>query len=152
MHPVSKHEEYGHLLQHMTECPFCDIEPGLLVASGKHVYMTLSIAPYHQDHILIIPFRHVESLLDLSEDEHKEVTQYYKLGIRLMQTLGHTDATVLVREGAGSGKSISHVHYHVIPDVVMRHTVSPIDRLVLSEEERKEEIRRLRQAFFTKEE
>ncbi len=144
---MSEHEDYKHLLEHMTQCPFCGIDSGLVVASGEHVYMTLSIAPYHQDHILVVPFRHVESLLEVTDQEYLELTEYYKSGLRLMQALGHGDATVLVREGAGSGKSISHVHYHVVPDVVMRHSISPIERLVLSESERELEIRRLKEAL-----
>ena len=129
-------QTYRELLHSLTICPFCNIEENKLLVQHAYAYMTFSIAPYHEDHLLILPNRHVESFMDLSDEEYTEIATLCRLGVKVLKTLGYADVTVLVREGKGSGKSVSHLHYHVIPDVLMQNArQDPMARIVLNLEE-----------------
>ena len=53
-------------------CPFCRIptladEEGLVVARGEVVYAVLNLHPYNPGHLMVLPYRHVAELEDLTE-------------------------------------------------------------------------------------
>lgn len=98
------------------ECPFCV----WLVKHRKHVieetenyYLTINHYPYIHHHLLIAPKKHITKLISEKNVEEKEyLTQqagkiFLKLGIK--------NYVVLDRSGAKSGRSLKHVHRHIIP-------------------------------------
>jgi ATP adenylyltransferase len=118
------------------KCSFCE--------HGQHIYshndaayLTYALAPYHRHHLLVIPNRHVLSLLELSDEESVQVSQLIKLGVQMLYSLGYENLSVLVREGKiGSIKSVAHLHYHIIP----KHRIGDLDvdtevRKILTERE-----------------
>ena len=55
-------------------CPFCriptlDDAAGLVVARGEHVYAVLNKHPYNPGHLMVLPYRHVPDLEDLTPEE-----------------------------------------------------------------------------------
>ncbi len=130
-----KYTEYLQTLDH-DKCPFC--EPGQRVyRKNDAAYLTYALAPYHRHHLLIIPNRHVLSMLDMSEAEHAQFWHLIREGMETMRKLGYENLSVLVREGeVGAIKSVAHLHYHIIPN----HRIGDLDingeaRKILTEEE-----------------
>jgi ATP adenylyltransferase len=139
--------KYHDFLTTLKTCPFCpsehDVENNIL--GDSEAYLTYSIAPYHQDHLLVIPHRHLEKLGDLSASEMISIDRLIKQGISMLNTLGHENISVIVREGKGSGKTVEHLHYHIVPDIVLEYKDSKGgDREVLGEEEKAKLLKRLR--------
>lgn len=140
-------ETYEHLLSSLPSCPFCDIEDRKIIIEYASAYMTIATAPYHEDHLLIVPKRHVESFLKLDAEEYGEISALCRLGVKMLKKLGHKDVSVLVREGKTSGKSIPHLHYHVVPDVIIHSTTQEGVRHVLDIEIQYATVERLREGL-----
>ena len=137
--------KYTDFLKTKTECPFCERSANDVIVKNEHVTLTFAIAPYHPDHLLITPNRHVENILELTEIEILAVDAMQKKGLEILQKLGYKNISLLVREGEKSGRTVPHIHYHIIPDTVLgdlNHKGE--DRAVLSEQEAKDLVERLR--------
>jgi diadenosine tetraphosphate (Ap4A) HIT family hydrolase len=128
-------------------CPFCSIDPKNIIIDYETAYMTLAKAPYHPDHLLIIPKSHRESYLNLTAEESDEIQALCRRGVKLLKQLGYTDMSVLVREGMASGKSIEHLHYHVIPHTLIGDlTHDGNNRMFLNESDTLANITRIQNA------
>ena len=53
------------------DCPFCHTRPKRIFKKNKNSYLTYSLAPYHKHHLLVIPKRHVTSLLKLKTRDQR---------------------------------------------------------------------------------
>lgn len=107
---------YRDFLKELHTCPFCAPEDRMFV-EGEHAYLTYALAPYHPHHLLVIPKRHVVPLLDLSKEEEADINALIRSGFQVLKRLGYQNITALVREGSDVGKSIAHLHYHLIPNI-----------------------------------
>ena len=113
----------------------------------KHVFMTFAKAPYYPDHLLIAPKRHIEHILDLSKDEIEEIAAIQKTGAGLLKALGHANVSIRVKEGDDKDKTIAHIHYHLIPDVILGcNDFNDIEREVLENDKVEELMTRVRMA------
>ncbi|MFP4026389.1 MAG: HIT family protein [Candidatus Brocadiia bacterium] len=103
-----------------TECVFCQIIAGDIPAATlietEKVLSFLDIAPVNPGHALVIPKRHVETLLDLTQDElHKLVFMVQRIA-RATTTATDADGfNVLQNNHECAGQEIPHLHFHVIP-------------------------------------
>ncbi|GED97855.1 HIT family protein [Gordonia crocea] len=102
--------------------PFLDIpklsdEDGLIVARGETVYAVLNLFPYNPGHTMIIPFRQVADLEDLTDDESRELMAFTQKTIRVIKAVSSPDAfNVGLNLGAAAGGSLSeHIHQHIVP-------------------------------------
>lgn len=102
--------------------PFLDIptmsdEDGLIVARGRLVYVVLNLFPYNPGHSMVIPYRKVAQLEDLTVDESAELMAYTQHLIRVIKSVSHPDAfNVGFNLGRGAGGSVAdHLHQHVVP-------------------------------------
>jgi histidine triad (HIT) family protein len=114
---------YSAFIKKTRACPFC-APTQRVFAKNARAYLTYSIAPYARYHLLAIPKRHVESLSDLNAAETRDIQAMLSAGIRVLSAKGIDDYTILARNGRASGKSVPHVHYHVIP----KHRMGDLDR------------------------
>lgn len=114
---------YSTFLRKSVRCPFCAPAQRAFASNGR-AYLTYSIAPYAKYHLLAIPKRHVESFLDLTAAEARDVQAMVTRGATVLRAKGIDDYTILVRNGENSGKSVPHLHYHLIP----RHRIGDLDR------------------------
>ncbi len=127
--------KYSDLLKNLKTCPFCPDNRSIFI-DRETAFLTYSLAPYHPDHLMVVPKRHIEHLLDVSDSEMRDIDILQKDGLKILQNLGYENISFLVREGDESGKSIKHLHYHIIPDITLGdqdHTGA--DREVLSDGE-----------------
>ena len=104
-------------------CPFCriaamdDDAEALVVSRGRHVYAVLNLYPYNSGHVMVVPYRHVASYLDLSEDETVEFGAFTKAAMRtLAAASGAQGFNVGMNLGSVAGAGIAaHLHQHVVP-------------------------------------
>jgi ATP adenylyltransferase len=104
------------------QCPFCrapgleDAE-GLLVARGELAYVVLNLYPYNSGHLLVCPYRHVASYVDLTAEETDEVARLTQSAIRVLTAAAAPHGFNLgMNQGAVAGAGIAaHLHQHVVP-------------------------------------
>lgn len=104
------------------KCPFCriptlDDEDGLVVARGRTVYAVLNLHPYNPGHLMVVPYRHVANLEDLTGQEAAELTGFTRLAVRAMKKAAapHGFNVGLNLGHVAGGSLAAHLHQHVVP-------------------------------------
>ena len=102
--------------------PFIDIpkmtdEDGLVVARGELVYAVLNLYPYNPGHLMIVPYRKVAGLEELTVAESAELMAFAQRAIRTMKTVSrpHGFNVGLNLGGVAGGSLADHLHLHVVP-------------------------------------
>ncbi len=102
--------------------PFLDIprmsdEDGLVVARGEHVYAVLNLYPYNPGHLMVVPYRKVAALEDLTDGESAELMAFTQQALRVIKRVSNPNGfNVGLNLGAEAGGSLSeHLHQHVVP-------------------------------------
>lgn len=105
-----------------TEQPFTDIpqlpdEDGLVVARGELVYAVLNLYPYNPGHLMVVPYRRVSELEDLTDAESAELMAFIQKAIRVIKNVSRPHGfNVGLNLGASAGGSLAeHLHVHVVP-------------------------------------
>jgi ATP adenylyltransferase len=103
-------------------CPFCDIPTlsdadGLVLHRAEHNYVVLNLYPYNPGHLLVVPFRHVADLTDLTAAERDESLALAADAMTAVRAASAPDGfNVGMNQGAISGGSVpGHLHLHVVP-------------------------------------
>ena len=104
-------------------CAFCriasmdDDAEALVVARGEHVYAVLNLYPYNSGHLMVVPYRHVASYLDLTGEETAELASFTKSAMRaLVAASGAQGFNLGMNQGSVAGAGIAaHLHQHVVP-------------------------------------
>ncbi len=103
-------------------CPFCRIpsladDAGLVVHRGDAAYVVLNLHPYNPGHLMVLPYRHVADLEDLTPDESAEVMSLTQQAVRTLRTVSTPEAfNVGLNLGRVAGGSLAdHLHQHVVP-------------------------------------
>ncbi|GAB7141911.1 HIT family protein [Mycobacterium riyadhense] len=105
-----------------SEQPFTDIprlsdEEGLVVARGELVYAVLNLYPYNPGHLMVVPYRRVSELEDLTEAESTELMAFTQKAIRVIKNVSRPHGfNVGLNLGTSAGGSLAeHLHVHVVP-------------------------------------
>jgi ATP adenylyltransferase len=88
-----------------------------IVHRSSHSFVILNAFPYASGHLLVLPFREVPNLEDLSIDESLDVwTNVTNATIALRASHSPDALNVGINLGAAAGGSIAqHLHVHVVP-------------------------------------
>ncbi|MGV9796887.1 HIT family protein [Mycobacterium sp. NPDC003449] len=102
--------------------PFTDIpemsdEDGLMVARGGQVYAVLNLYPYNPGHLMVVPYRRVSELEDLTAAESAELMAFTQKAIRVIKAVSQPHGfNVGLNLGTSAGGSLAeHLHMHVVP-------------------------------------
>lgn len=100
-----------------TDIPTMSDEDGLVVARGELVYAVLNLYPYNPGHLMIVPYRRVSELEDLTDAESAELMSFTQKAIRVMKTVSRPHGfNVGLNLGHSAGGSLAeHLHMHVVP-------------------------------------
>ena len=106
-------------------CIFCAIVAGEVPArrvhEDEHAVAFLDQAPLHRGHTLVVPRRHVDSLLD-GEPAMAEIGSCVDATARLLVDRLDADGLNIVSSaGAAAGQEVFHLHVHLLP----RHADAP---------------------------
>jgi len=106
------------------ECIFCeaakndvnDIE-NLLVRKGELTFTILNLYPYNNGHLMVVPFRHISDLNDLSNQEGSEIFRELQLARRALLEISQPHGfNIGANIGRISGAGIDeHIHLHIVP-------------------------------------
>jgi ATP adenylyltransferase len=103
--------------QPFTDIPTLSDEDGLVVARGETVYVVLNLYPYNPGHLMIVPYRRVSELEDLTDAESAELMGFTQQAIRVIKSVSRPMGfNVGLNLGNVSGGSLAeHLHMHVVP-------------------------------------
>jgi len=103
-------------------CPFCripslSVDEGLVVARGQTCYAVLNRYPYNPGHLMIVTYRHVGELDQLTDDEVTEVALMTRSAVKVIRSISspHGFNTGLNLGSAAGGSLSDHLHQHVVP-------------------------------------
>jgi len=100
-----------------TDIPTLSDEDGLVIARGELVYAVLNLYPYNPGHLMVVPYRRVSELEDLTDAETAELMAFVQRAIRVMKAISRPDGfNVGLNLGKSAGGSLAeHLHMHVVP-------------------------------------
>jgi ATP adenylyltransferase len=103
--------------QPFTDIPTLSDEDGLVVARGELVYVVLNLYPYNPGHLMVVPYRRVSELEDLTDDESAELMAFTQKAIRVIKSVSNPMGfNVGLNLGKVSGGSLAeHLHMHIVP-------------------------------------
>ena len=101
-------------------CVFCKEslrQEDLILLEGKTAYVMLNLYPYINGHLMIIPYRHVCKLNELTPEEKLEMFQLIDVSVRALEDCMHPEGfNVGINLGKAAGAGVDdHVHIHVVP-------------------------------------
>jgi histidine triad (HIT) family protein len=101
-------------------CAFCEIAAGR--GPARHVYEDDEIVAFHDIrpkapiHVLLIPRKHITSLLDLSAKDDRVIGSLVRRGRELARELGIAESgfRLVLNCGDDAGYSVFHIHLHLL--------------------------------------
>lgn len=104
----------------MKNCVFCKIVSGELPADviyeDKEVVAFRDIKPQAPVHILVIPRRHFESAMDMSEKSPELAGHMVNTSVRLAVAAGIAGKgfRLVTNSGIEGGQVVGHLHWHIL--------------------------------------
>ena len=104
----------------MSDCLFCGIVKGdikgNLVYQDNSVVAFKDINPKAPVHLLIVPRKHIATLLDLQQEDTSLIGDVFNAANQLArdQGIAKNGFRVVVNCGAGAGQSVFHLHFHLL--------------------------------------
>jgi ATP adenylyltransferase len=110
-------------MRHPNGCFLCDKAAGdddvrdLVLVRGKHAFLLLNTFPYNSGHVMVVPYRHVPDISDLTEEEQTEmwslIVRIKAIITKLMSPQGFNFGYNL---GSAAGAGLAeHLHGHLVP-------------------------------------
>ena len=103
-------------------CIFCDKpemedRSGLILFRGKNSFTLMNLYPYTNGHLMVAPFRHIDSFGGINQAERLEILEQIDLSIDALSNVLNPDGFNIganLGESAGAGIK-DHIHFHVVP-------------------------------------
>ena len=116
--------------------------PADRVYEDEHVIACMDIQPVGDGHLLVVPKRHCENLLEADEASlHAVISVSRRLAIALKRALSPDGIAVHQLNGAAAGQTVFHYHMHLIPrnhgDPIVFHGRKPGNPARLAENARR---------------
>jgi ATP adenylyltransferase len=89
----------------------------LVVFRGRSCFVILNLFPYNNGHLMVIPNRHIASLVAATPDELSELIALTRVAeMALTETYAPHGINMGINLGKPAGAGIlDHVHMHVVP-------------------------------------
>lgn len=104
----------------MEDCIFCKIVNGKIPAAkvyeNSNVISFLDIMPANKGHCLVVPKKHYENMLDISDEDLKNlILAAKKITKALSLSIGNGSYNIIMNNGKEAGQLVDHAHIHIIP-------------------------------------
>ncbi|MFQ5842833.1 MAG: histidine triad nucleotide-binding protein [Thermodesulfobacteriota bacterium] len=104
----------------MNNCLFCGIIKGDI--KGDIVYQDSSVVAFRDInpkapvHLLIVPRKHISTLLDVGQGDKELIGDIIDVAAKLArdQGISKDGFRVVVNCGPGAGQSVFHIHFHLL--------------------------------------
>lgn len=104
------------------ECPFCEApkksdEESLIVFRGETSYVLLNLFPYNSGHLLVCPYRHVDTYDKATAAETAEIASLTQRAMVVLRDAAKAHGfNIGLNQGEVAGAGIAaHLHQHVVP-------------------------------------
>ena len=104
----------------MEDCLFCKIIKGEIpstkVYEDEFVYAFKDINPAAPIHILVIPKKHITSLVEINDDDKEFIWKIHEAINKIARDQGFIKDgyRVIVNCGKNAGQEVMHLHYHLL--------------------------------------
>lgn len=104
----------------MNNCIFCKIInkeiPSNIVYEDNEILAFRDINPAAPVHILVIPKKHISSLVDLKEEDELVIGKIYTVINKIAKQEGIEEKgfRVIVNCGEDGGQEVKHLHFHIL--------------------------------------
>lgn len=104
-------------------CIFCSLiaenadQKHNIIFRGTLNYIILNLFPYTSGHIMVVPYQHAASLVDVNEATTSELMELSKRALRALESEYHPHGfNVGFNLGQSAGAGVAeHIHMHVVP-------------------------------------
>jgi ATP adenylyltransferase len=104
------------------DCVFCGAQQtsdadALIVFRGRVSFVILNLFPYNNGHLMVVPNRHISTLVEASSDELAEMMALARRAeIALREAFSPQGMNMGLNLGKAAGAGIlDHLHLHVVP-------------------------------------
>jgi histidine triad (HIT) family protein len=121
-----------------------------VVYEDEQLYIIMAPAPLGgtEGHVLVLPKRHAETLLDLRANEAALLGQAVAQIARAVSAAFDPDAILVQQHNrTGAFQTVPHVHFHVIPKAVGVPFPPPEEVPIIPSDERETLAQRVREAW-----
>lgn len=104
----------------MEDCLFCKIInkqiPSTIVYEDEDIIAFKDIEPLAPVHVLIVPKKHISSVMELTEDDKMLIGKIYIIAQKLADELGISKDgfRVVTNCGDNAGQTVKHIHFHLL--------------------------------------
>lgn len=104
----------------MSECIFCKIIgkkiPSKIIYEDELSLAFEDVNPQAPVHALVIPKKHIPTLLDLHDEDYSLVGHLYKVANKIVKEKGIAERgfRVIANCNPESGQTVYHIHLHVL--------------------------------------
>lgn len=114
---ISKVEKPGN------SCVFCDKpledkdDENFILHRGKHCFTIMNLYPYNNGHLMIIPYRHINDVCLLNDEESLEIMDMVRFFVHITRKVMRPEgfnAGFNIGRPAGAGIA-DHIHMHLVP-------------------------------------
>ncbi|MFQ5580471.1 MAG: HIT domain-containing protein [Nitrospiria bacterium] len=104
-------------------CILCDKptqkkdKANLILLKGRHGFVMMNLYPYSNGHLMVSPYKHADTLEDLSNEVLKDLMQMVKQSLAALRKAFQPEGVnVGLNLGKAAGAGIDdHLHFHVVP-------------------------------------
>lgn len=105
------------------QCIFC-VKPtqdqdreNAILWRGERCFVIMNAYPYNPGHLMVVPYRHVGAITDLSDEELQDLMVVTKRSVDILgQEMSPEGFNIGINQGRPAGAGIAdHVHQHVVP-------------------------------------
>ena len=94
-----------------------DDREALILFMSKLSFVIMNLYPYNNGHLMVVPYRKVNSMIDLNENELSEIIKLSQNSMDIIKKELNADGFnfgVNVGKCAGAGID-DHIHFHIVP-------------------------------------
>ncbi len=116
----------------MKNCLFCKIIKGEIPAEiiwqNDEIFAFKDIHPLAPVHILIIPKKHISSVIELQDSDEKLMGKMIMAAKMLAEKQGiaKNGYKLLFRVGSHGGQEVPHIHLHLLGGAKLSENIKPI--------------------------
>ncbi|MBI4650291.1 HIT domain-containing protein [Candidatus Desantisbacteria bacterium] len=104
-----------------SKCIFCEAtkknSDAPVLEKGKKNFVIMNLYPYNTGHVMIVPYKHTNDILNLDEDEITELMKLTQKCIEVLKSILKPHGFNIgmnIGKSAGAGFA-DHIHLHIVP-------------------------------------
>ena len=85
-----------------------------IVLRSKFSFVFVNLRPFLKYHLLVSPYRKVQRIMDLTENEHLNMNLACR---KVVKSISHLceGFNLIIQDGKAAGQTVPHVHMHIVP-------------------------------------